>query len=346
MNYYNDNEKTSVAWLKELIKEELIPNGKVDDRSINDIQPADLDGFVQCHFFAGIGGWPYALRLAGWPEDQPVWTGSCPCQPFSVAGQGGGIDDSRHLWPAFRWLIANAKRKPATIFGEQVASKDGREWLSGVRLDLEAMGYAVGAADLCAASVGAPHIRQRLWWVAQSSSNGWGKRSAQNSTQKIKVEFNNHEPNSGVGNAKSGYRRPGISGKEAGIRQERVGRWGSPGDGPDGFWQNSILIPCADGKWRRVPGRVAKSPDPISENDNLQRRRGQRLHKAGRRGTWDKARTQRASIENQPEIESLLFPLADGLPNRVGALRGAGNAIVPQVAAAFIKAFLSTTAWY
>jgi site-specific DNA-cytosine methylase len=166
VNYYNDNDSFSVKWLKALIAEGLIPKGDVDDRSITEIKPSELDGYTQCHFFAGIGGWPYALRLSGWPEDRPVFTGSCPCQPFSVAGQGKGIEDERHLWPAFRWLIA--QKRPATIFGEQVASSDGREWLSGVRLDLETMGYEVGAADLCAAGVGAPHIRQRLFWVADS----------------------------------------------------------------------------------------------------------------------------------------------------------------------------------
>src|SRR5262249_32123158 len=123
------------------------------------------------HFFAGIGGWPCALRLAGWPDERPVWTGSCPCQPFSAAGERAGADDPRHLWPVWRALIPASQ--PATIFGEQVASHLGRDWLAAVRTDLEAMGYAVGAADLCAAGVGAPHIRQRLFWVADSQS---GKR--------------------------------------------------------------------------------------------------------------------------------------------------------------------------
>src|SRR5690606_2220747 len=108
--------------------------------------------------------WAYALRLAGWPDDWPVWTGSCPCQPYSQAGARKGDDDPRALWWAWRWLIDQCR--PPVIFGEQVASKAGREWLARVRADLEAMGYAVGAADLCAAGVGAPHIRQRLWWVA------------------------------------------------------------------------------------------------------------------------------------------------------------------------------------
>src|SRR5690606_40978082 len=67
--------------------------------------------------------------------------------------------------------------RPPIIFGEQVASKDGRLWLTGVRSDLEALGYAVGAADLCAAGVGAPHIRQRLYWLADANSRQRERRS-------------------------------------------------------------------------------------------------------------------------------------------------------------------------
>jgi len=162
MNYYNEIDPHAAAWLRTLIERGLIAPGVVDERSITDVQPTDLVGFKQCHFFAGIGGWSYALRLANWPDDRPVWTGSCPCQPFSTAGKQRGTADERHLWPEFARLID--KCQPPVVFGEQVASAAGREWLSTVRLDLEAMGYAVGAADLCAAGVGAPHIRQRLWW--------------------------------------------------------------------------------------------------------------------------------------------------------------------------------------
>ncbi|WP_319406163.1 DNA cytosine methyltransferase [uncultured Desulfosarcina sp.] len=301
MNYYNDNEKFAANWLRELIKEGMIPNGEVDERSITDIEPADLDGFVQCHFFAGIGGWPYALRLAGWPDDRPVWTGSCPCQPFSVAGKGGGLDDERHLWPAFRWLIA--QHRPSTVFGEQVASKDGRDWLSGVRTDLEAMGYAVGAADLCAAGIGAPHIRQRLFWMADSQQQGL-----------------------------EGCYQPGHMELHRGTEQIRP-----VGQGGASHWQHSILIPCADGKWRRVPGRVADTETTIRRF--LRKEHIGRWHeKTGRPDGIIASR----DAENILEIEPLLFPLDDGIPNRVGALRGAGNAIVPQLAAEFIMAYKAT----
>lgn len=167
--YYNENDPKAAAWLCELIKEGHIAPGVVDTRSIEDVRPSELTGFTQCHFFAGIGGWSLALRLAGWPDDRPVWTGSCPCQPFSAAGKRGGFADERHLWPYFHWLIS--QQQPEYIFGEQVASKDGLAWLDLVQTDLENTGYTSGAVDLCAAGFGAPHIRQRLFWVAQSAGD-------------------------------------------------------------------------------------------------------------------------------------------------------------------------------
>jgi DNA (cytosine-5)-methyltransferase 1 len=135
--WYNENAPYPAQWLRNLIQRKLIPDGDVDTRSIADVRPADLRGYTQCHFFAGIGGWSLALRLAGWPDDRPVWTGSCPCQPFSAAGKGRGVDDERHLWPELRRLIG--QRRPPVVLGEQVASTAGRAWLDAVRADLEGL---------------------------------------------------------------------------------------------------------------------------------------------------------------------------------------------------------------
>jgi len=161
---YNEIEPYAAAWLGNLSDAGHIARGVVDVRSIRDLRADDVVGATQFHTFAGLGAWSYALRLAGWPDDRPVWTGSCPCQPFSVAGKGGGTADERHLWPEWFRLIRECR--PPIVFGEQVASGAGLAWLDVVRADLEAEGYAVGAADLCAAGVGAPHIRQRLFFGA------------------------------------------------------------------------------------------------------------------------------------------------------------------------------------
>ncbi len=195
MHLYNDNEPFVCAWLRKLIDAGELSPGDVCADSINDLDPARLATYTQVHLFAGIGGWPLALKLAGWPDDLAVWTGSCPCQPFSCAGRGLGVNDPRHLWPVM--LSHIAKCRPPVVFGEQVASAAGREWLTGVRADLEALGYVVGASDLCAAGEGAPHIRQRLYWGAcdtkrykQSGAQSRGGSSGRVGTGRQSISWN------------------------------------------------------------------------------------------------------------------------------------------------------------
>lgn len=289
-NYYNDNDPAVCEWARELIRAKLVPDGEVDCRSITDIKSDDINGFVQCHFFCGILGWSLALRLAGWPDDEPVWTGSCPCQPLSGAGQRKGHADKRHLWPAFYRLIA--KRKPATVFGEQVAGTDGREWLAGVRADLEGAGYAVGASDLCAASVGAPHRRARIYWVADSDNRRWKDRWPENDGT-LRAAY---RPRNGAA-----YQCPEAS---------------EPGA--------SVADSVGDSKGRGC-GISGDAPQP---------RNGGYLVRA----SWTRFETVLCRDGKTRRFESGSFPLADGIPGRMGLLRGYGNAIVPILAAEFIQA--------
>jgi DNA (cytosine-5)-methyltransferase 1 len=171
--YYNEIDPYAAQWLRNLIAAGHLPDGEVDERSIAEVEPGDLRGFDECHFFAGIGGWPLALRMAGWTA-RNTWTGSAPCQPFSSAGQQRGADDERHLWPEFFRLIRECR--PPAVFGEQVAAAIKHGWLDGVASDLEGEGYAVGAAVLGAHSVGAPHRRDRLYFVAHAE---WDEQSRQ-----------------------------------------------------------------------------------------------------------------------------------------------------------------------
>jgi DNA (cytosine-5)-methyltransferase 1 len=348
--YYNENDKFAAAWLKELIADGLIAKGEVDDRSICDVQKEDVIGYTQCHFFAGIGGWSYALRLAGWPDDREVWTGSCPCQPFSTAGKQEGTADNRHLWPTFFTLIAQCR--PSTIFGEQVASKLGREWLATVRAEMETLGYAVGAADIGAASVGAPHIRQRLWWVADAKNERRDGRSTQTTRERQKGQrerldvwgaFGRHGKDSGMADADS-------------LRQQEAapsgsGRHTDSGDQIERF---------ADANRRRreqrdeIVGPISKSDahgvvdGGLGNADNTRpqglRRESHRFNDtAGRevaeRRAWTTGTFIPCADGKARLVEPGIFPLAHGFPNRVGILRGAGNAICPQVAAEFVKAF-------
>lgn len=320
--YYNENDPYAAQWLRNLIAGGHIAAGDVDERSITDAQPDDLARYTQCHFFAGIGGWSLALRLAGWPDDRRGWTGSCPCQPFSAAGKGKGFNDERHLWPAFFRLIR--ERRPERVFGEQVASN--LAWLDLVSGDLEAEGYAVGSAIVGAHSVGAPHIRQRLYWVADAHGGQRGGRAVDGGSvldgQARGWQEDHGEP-AGCGatgerladaapSGRSLERRSGLLDRErqafgddvdgcgssdwlGDADDERLEGWGVPRRERAGElapWAASVLVSCADGRWRPVP------------------------------------------------VEPGGFPLASRIPNRVGRLRAYRNCIVPQTAAAFIRAAL------
>lgn len=164
--YYNDIDPKNCDILQGLIDRGLIMAGDVDCRSIETVVPESLQKYTRCHFFAGIGGWDYAAQLAGVPHHVPFWTGSCPCQPFSVAGRLSGVDDERHLWPSWAYLIK--KCRPPVIFGEQVTSPFALIWLDEVSHEMESLAYAFGAAVIPACGVGAPHIRERTFWTSYS----------------------------------------------------------------------------------------------------------------------------------------------------------------------------------
>jgi len=375
--YYNEFDKKAAAWLRGLIKGGHIAYGDVDERSIVDVQPEDIKGYTQVHLFAGIGGWSYALRLAGWSDHRQVWTGSCPCQPFSVAGKGGGVNDSRHLWPHMQRLIKECR--PPTIFGEQVASKSGREWLNGVRLEMEALGYGVGAADLCAASVGAPHIRQRLWFVADSKCGAterhghqMARAKGENQGQEEKRERFRHDTGHGC---KSGeLANPNMRGRQ----QEQNTK--STGVQQEGYVDAKLRVESGehgtgdgDRDVGNPQGRHGRISDEQREEDtqygwtgetgsvgNTLANTNESICQAGNDKTRREARTdiswrcEKSAVDNfwQPfelvhctdgkarRIEPGTFPLANGIPARMGRLRGYGNAIVPQVAQAFITAFM------
>ena len=302
--YYNENDAFAAAWLRELVKGKHIPDGCIDERSIKDVDARDLAGFEQVHLFAGIGGWAEALRLAGW--DEPVWTGSCPCQPFSAAGKRRGVKDDRHLWPELYRLIRECR--PATVFGEQVASKDGREWLAGIHADLEGMGYAFGAADLCAAGVGAPHIRQRLYWVADAEGEQYDRSG---NARRGRREPSNCGDLGGVGDAKRARLPPESQGWVQRRFQDGFGERSQTG-----FWSAFDIIPCLDGKARRVPSGAQSVLLGVASGVS-----------AGVDGCG---------------VARLGHPLAQGVKNRVGSLRGFGNAIVPELAAEFVRAFMES----
>lgn len=312
-HYFNEWDPKTAAWLRELIRRGHLPDGIVDERSITEVAPEDLRGFRQWHFFAGIGGWPLALKLAGWPADAPVCTGSPPCQPFSVAGKRGGRDDSRHLAPAFLDLIAELR--PPAIFGEQVSAAIKELWLDALFVELEDEGYTCASAVLPACSVGAPHKRDRLFFgaidLADLVSDGLERRLrgwADTEWQTIRRPAGRGGAAGDLADANPPQRQDGDTRPRKDTESSSDGASAKPpGPGAVGggfatqripdqnhvFWSGADWLGCRDGKFRPVePGT---------------------------------------------------FPLVNGVPARVVRLRGYGNAIVPQVGAQFIRNFMVGT---
>lgn len=274
--YYNEFDPKAAAWLRQLIKNGMIADGEVDERSIIEVQANDIRGFTQHHFFAGIGGWSYALRLAGWSDTRPVCTASLPCQPFSVAGAQKGVDDERHLLPHFIELVKQCNFQ--TIFGEQVPGAIKHGWLDDLCTEMEQEKYRVGQIVLTAAGEGAPHIRQRLYWVANTTvsqlSAGAEIGSILPRMPENREVFNNPD------------------------RRGEV------------CWSDPDWLYCRDEKYRPIKPSI----EPLA--NGLPKGMG-----------YSSDPSEPIDADNTQEA-------------RVMRLKGYGNAIVPQVASSFIKAFM------
>ena len=332
--YYNEIDPYCGQWLRNLSAAGHIAQGIVDEQSIKDIGAVDLSQYDQCHFFAGLAGWSRALRLAGWPDDRKVWTGSCPCQPFSVAGKKKGKEDERHLWPDWFHLIK--KWRPSVVFGEQVDAAIGYGWLDSVFDDLENEGYACASIVLPACGAGAPHLRKRLWFVAYSTEcrGGTFDRKSESGNEQ-QIASGGYGVSDELADASS-QRRQQIP-RSAFSYEIAYGRKGrnereSDGDnfvGSDGQDNKGAVVlsysnRSISGSSPTAPARHGDSAKPASFWSDVE---------------WlqcidGKARPTKSGIQ----------PLAYGVSNRVDILRAAGNSIVPQVAAEVIKAFMEITA--
>lgn len=365
--YYNEIDPFAAFWLQNLIDAGCVAPGVVDTRSIEEVTANDLKGFTQCHFFAGIGVWSYALRRAGWPDSRPVWTGSCPCQPFSQSGKRRGFNDPRHLWPTWFYLVSQCR--PHVIFGEQVASKDGLTWFDAVQTDLEETEYAVAVVDLCAAGFGAPQMRQRLFWVADADSQfmetpvecGQGGRiELADSGDLIRVDYAECERrDAGRNRDHAGYvrqqsdaisevgrladtssdgRKRRLSGREDSQREAVNGSTGCDSTTCGLAYANSEQRPLA---------MSARGHEDISRqwNKNSEAVAGFSSDSGASpvNGFWRDADWLFCRDGKWRPVKPGLKPLVNGTPGRVGQLRAYGNAIVAPVAEAFIRAYMEAT---
>lgn len=254
MVYYNEFDPVAAGLLRGMMEAGVIARGEIDTRSITEVKGHELKGYKQCHFFAGIGGWSVALRLAGVGDDTEFWTGSCPCQPFSTAGKGKGKGDERHLWPVFRDLIRECR--PERVAGEQVANAVGHGWLDDLCADLEAEGYACGAVVLGAHSAGADHQRQRLYW----GGSRWGGGGMADGTGERCEAGQRGMP--GCGGEAESYGAAASGGMAKSVHAERRPEYehGKDGrDGPDDRWPEACRESGACGE---VPaGGMADAAD-------------------------------------------------------------------------------------
>ncbi|WP_459716093.1 DNA cytosine methyltransferase [Paraburkholderia sp. 2C] len=334
--YYNEIEPYAAQWLRNLISAGHIAPGDVDERSIEDVRPDDLRGYTQCHFFAGIGTWSYALRLAGWPDDRPVWTGSCPCQPFSAAGKGLGFADERHLWPLWHWLIA--QHRPAVVFGEQVASKDVEPWIDLVFTDMEATGYACGADPFPSAGVGAPHIRDRTFFVAYADdARPQGRqrvreRLAERALGSRRVAVALADVHDDGRQPRSERRSP--MGYGTAVESDRGSCELGDADGPLERRLCGVEGSAEDSAKAKVCGQDRQWHGSIND------RAGATAPEAAgpTNGFWRAVDWLLCRDGKWRPVEPGTFPLVDGAPSRVGRLRAYGNTINPWQAAEFILA--------
>ncbi|MGP2939737.1 DNA cytosine methyltransferase [Serratia marcescens] len=316
--YYNEIDPYAAQWLRNLIAAGHIAPGDVDERSIEDVKPDDLRNYTQCHFFAGIGVWSYALRNAGWPDDKPVWTGSCPCQPFSSAGKGSGFDDERHLWPHFHWLISECR--PQHVFGEQVASGNANAWFDLVQADVEAMGYAFGLVPFPSAGVGAPHIRDRAYWVADSNDNRQQPGAWRGCGGECATEGNDD-------------RRCGETCRLADAASDRQQLGGSSSEDKKGWGSGSAI-------GRKLPQRSEGCALSDIQRPAIHRIDG--ANPEATNGFWRNADWLFCRDEKWRPVRPGSFPLANGATARVGRLRAYGNAINAEAAKVFIAAYLES----
>lgn len=329
--YYNEIDPHAAQWLRNLIRAGAIADGVVDERDVRDVKPSEIDGFTQCHFFAGIGVWSYALRLAGISDNERVWTASCPCQPFSAAGSGLGIDDERHLWPAIDWLAEQLR--PQAILGEQVSSPDGLAWLDLVSADLEAKNYAIGALDTCAASVGAPHIRQRLYFaahdrLAKPENFGRAERSGSNERPARSGITGNHDR--GPENRMDHTEHARLERYQRTTRS--TGRQDADGSGFEGMLPRRMADTDDNGRDQRWQGEWPRGNDGTDRNSLHDRPRATN-------GFWQDADWLYCRDGSWRSVRSGTFPLAHGASGRVGRLRAYGNSLCAEQAAAFITAY-------
>lgn len=247
-----------------------------------------------------------------------ILTGGFPCQPYSVAGKRKGKEDERHLWP--QMLRAIREIQPRYVVGENVAgliSWDGGLVFHEVQTDLENEGYEVWPFILPAASVNAPHKRERVWFIAYSIGNGHDRNE--------RTERNNLAGEQPTNTQQTRNKRAGetfgLSIKQPFTNSDSPGVQGK----------------CESKQRKRKPnGLCCQNATP---NTGLlgQAKRKQQTARVIECGGWEEFPTQPPICSGDDgiseQLDGITFPKW-----RAESVKAYGNAIVPQVALQIFKA--------
>jgi DNA (cytosine-5)-methyltransferase 1 len=331
---YNEIDANAVAVLREFVACGLIAPGDVDGRSIKEVTANDIRGYTQCHFFAGAGLWSVAARIAGWSDRRPLWTASCPCQPFSGAGKQGGTDDPRHLWPDLYRIIRTARdagQPIPIIVGEQVAGSLGYDWFDGVRSDLAREKIAARTIDIPACAVDAPHERNRLWWcaVADTQEQRGGAGLCKDRSIGHRAFFADRNGGDIV-----------LADAQSLSRGREQPQRGSQGRTPDGF--ADAVGSLADADILELQRQPSAGQQRIHEQDAGPR---PGHNSFGRNGSfWADAEWIACHDGKARRAKPEISMLVDGMVGRIDLWRLAGNSIVPWLAAEVLASILDAEA--
>lgn len=274
-----------------------------------------------------------------WRGQIDILTGGFPCQPYSAAGKRLGKQDERHLFPEM--LRAVREIKPRWVVGENVrglVSWNGGLVFEEVQSQLEAEGYSVQPFLLPAASVNAPHKRDRVWFIAYTNDKGRGSEPRNLSEEDGKISERNQDAKPSHSDTlhatdPSSLRRGGGN-----IRPKTDKEQGN--EMGQGFGQHR------DGVRSQTQGRSTNVTDTHSEVSQHRDESGapkgsaitkERVEPFGSPRSWEEFPTQSPVCGGNDGIprslDSITFPKW-----RKESIKAYGNAIVPQVALQIFKA--------